>query len=333
MATPALRCLRLHFPSARIDLMLVPYVRKIVESAPWFDGIIEYSRHGEHRGVTGLLGYVRALRRNRYDLAVVLPNSFSSALLAFLSGAKRRVGYDRQGRGFLLTDPIPPPTDNGTFVPQPMVDYYLRLCEAVGATADSKKTELFVDAASEQRAEELFDKHGIGKEKAVVAINPGAAYGSSKLWELARFAEVADNLVERKNCDVALLGGPGEKQIVADIAGAARSRPANFAEEDVALDLLKSVIKRCDLLITVDSGPRHFAVAFDRPVVVLMGPTDPRYTNCNLEKTTVLRVDDLDCVPCHIKECPTNHECMTRITPEMVISAATEMLEKYARRG
>ncbi len=331
MATPALRCLRSAFPDAQIDLTMVPYVRKLVEEAPWYDNIIEYSRNNEHKGLTGLFRYVQSLRKNRYDLAVLLPNSISSALITFLAGAHRRIGYDRDRRGFLLTDPVSAPTENGVFVPQPMVEYYLKLCEALGAPVDSRKTELFVDPESERRAQKLFNKHALRGEDIVVAINPGAAYGSSKLWDTARFAEVADTLADREGCKVLLLGGPGEKQIVQEIASSARSSPVDLAEEDVALDTLKSVIKRCDLLITVDSGPRHIAVAFDKPVVVLMGPTDPRYTNSNLEKTIVLRVEDLDCAPCHIKECPTDHECMNRITPDMVIHAAKELLQKHVK--
>jgi heptosyltransferase-2 len=331
MATPALRCLRARFPAAHIDLTLVPYVREIIEGAPWFDGVIEYIPDSVHKGFGGHMQYVRRLRANRYDLAVVLPNSFSAALLAFLAGAKRRIGYDRQGRGFLLTDRVPAPTDSGKFLPQPMVNYYLRLCEHLGAVADFLKPELFVDNASESRAEELFAKYEIDGSRPVIAINPGAAYGSSKLWDTGRFAQVADELSEREGCDVVVLGSPNEREIAAEIANRARSKPANFAAEDVGLALLKSVVKRCDLLVTVDSGPRHFAVAFNKPVVVLMGPTDPRYTNCNLEKTIVLRVEDLDCVPCHIKECPTEHECMMRLTPDMVFRAATELLQKHVR--
>lgn len=331
MATPALRCLRLNFPKAQIDLTLIPYVRKILEGAPWFDAIIEYSPKGEHKGIVGHRRYLRGLRKNEYDLILVFPNSFISALLAYLSGAKLRVGYNREGRRILLTNALPRPAESGRFAPQPMVDYYLKLCEEVGATAGSKKTELFVDHASEKRAEELFAKYEIGRRRPVIAINPGAAYGSSKLWAPENFSEVCDTLLEHADCDVVLLGGPNEQNTVCEIVHAARVKPTNLAEENVPLDLLKSVIKRCDLLITVDSGPRHIAVAFDKPVVVLMGPTDPRYTNCNLEKSAILRVSDLDCAPCHIKKCPTDHECMTRITPDMVIRAASELLRKYVR--
>jgi len=328
MATPALRCLRQGFPDAHIDLTLIPYVRKIVEGAPWFDGIVEFSRDGEHKGAAGHIRYLRELRRNRYDLAVVLPNSFSSALLAFLSGARRRIGYNRGGRGFLLTDRIPAPREDGKLVPRPMGDYYLNLCEQLGLTVGSKKSQLFVDAGSEERAEKIFARHGLGRGRPVVAICPGAAYGSSKLWLPERFAQVGDRLVRHHECDVVILGGPAEKEIARHIASTARSNLANLAEENGGLDLLKSIMKRCALAITVDSGPRHFAVAFDRPVVVIMGPNDPRYTNCNLDKTIVLRADDLDCIACHKKKCPTDRECMKRITADMVLEAAKELLEK-----
>ena len=212
-----------------------------------------------------------------------------------------------------------------------MVGYYLRLCMAIGAIPESEKTEMFVDSASERRADELFWQYGIGERGAVVAIAPGAAYGSSKLWVSENFAFVADALAEAHGFDVVLVGGPNEKRIANEICEAARSKPANFVEENMSLALLKSVMKRCDLLITLDSGPRHFAVAFDKLVVVLMGPTSPRYTNCNLEKTVLLKVDRLDCAPCQLKKCPTNHECMTRITPDNVLSAVTDLLQKHGR--
>jgi heptosyltransferase-2 len=329
MATPTLRALRSRFPDARIDATLLPYVCKIVEEAPWFDELIDYDPKGEHKGLAGHARYIRKLRNNRYDLAIVLPNSFSSAMFAFLSGAKRRIGYNRQGRGPLLTDRIAAPTKDGKFVPWPMVEYYLALCKKLGIEGASRKIELFVGAESERRADELFAAYGIGEGRPVVAVNPGAAYGSSKMWASKNFAAACDMLVRRKNCDVILLGGPGEKETAREILQAARANLTNLAEEDIGLDLLKSIIKRCDLAITLDSGPRHFATAFDKPVVVLMGPTDPRYTASNLEKTTIIRIEDLDCSPCHIKNCPTEHECMTRITPEMVYEASVELLDKY----
>ena len=331
MATPVLRCLRLNFPQARIDVTLLPYVRQIIAGAPWIDNIIELPRRREGASVRGIQEYINQLRRNQYDLAVVLPNSFSSAVLAYFSGARRRIGYDRQGRGFLLTEPVAPPREKGKFVPQPMVDYYLQLCEAIGAVAGSPRTEMFVEPDAEQRAQELFNQYGIGQGKAVVALAPGAAFGSSKLWNPQNFAHVADMLAERKHCDVLVVGGPKEASIAREITAASHVQLTNLADEMMNLSLLKSVAKRCDLFITVDSGPRHFAVAFDKPVVVLMGATDPRYTNCNLEKTDIVTAEGIDCAPCQRKSCPTDHRCMTAITPEMVYAAAVNLLEQHRK--
>lgn len=97
----------------------------------------------------------------------------------------------------------------------------------------------------------------------------------------------------------------------------------------IDLALLKPMIKRCDALITNDTGPRHYAVAFDVPVVAIMGPTDPRYTAANLDKTAVIR-QELECSPCHKKVCPTDHRCMKDITAEMVIEATQKLLHEVS---
>ena len=107
-------------------------------------------------------------------------------------------------------------------------------------------------------------------------------------------------------------------------------RPRSAADtgpDRVNLELLKPLIQRCQLLVTNDTGPRHYAVAFDIPVVVIMGPTDPRYTNANLEKTIVLR-RETECSPCHLKECTLDHRCMTEITPELVLQAGKQLLQE-----
>ena len=103
----------------------------------------------------------------------------------------------------------------------------------------------------------------------------------------------------------------------------------NTGPDNVSLELLKPMIQRCQLLITNDTGPRHYAVSFDVPVVVIMGPTDPRYTNANLEKTIVLR-RDIDCAPCHQKECALHHECMAEILPQEVMGAIEQLLPEDA---
>jgi heptosyltransferase-2 len=122
-----------------------------------------------------------------------------------------------------------------------------------------------------------------------------------------------------------LFFGPGEREIVDTIMNLTSARIVDTRDEAVDLELLKPAIERCDLLVTNDTGPRHYAVAFGRPVVVVMGPTDPRYTAANLDRTIVVR-RELECSPCHKKVCPREHECMRQIQVMEVFAAVERLL-------
>jgi heptosyltransferase-2 len=124
-----------------------------------------------------------------------------------------------------------------------------------------------------------------------------------------------------------LFAGPGEEDIAKTIIQKSQSNIIDTSEDKIDLELLKPLIQRCNLLITNDTGPRHYAVAFDIPAVVIMGPTDPRYTNANLDHTIVIR-KELPCSPCHKKVCPRHHECMTEIAVEEVFAAVKKLLNR-----
>jgi heptosyltransferase-2 len=159
----------------------------------------------------------------------------------------------------------------------------------------------------------------------MVSIIPGASFGSSKCWPPEYFAEVADQLTESYGVQILIIPGPAEQEIAARIESHMRHHPFSFTERIISLEHLKAVISDSDLVITNDTGPRHYAVALDTPVVVIMGPTDPRYTNYCLTKTRLLR-EDTECGPCHLKACPTDHRCMKNISPQRVIKACEEFL-------
>ncbi len=328
MATPAFRALRASFPAAEITLVIRPYVRKVLDGAPWFDRIVPFDR----RRKGSLADAVRVIRRFRaqgFDLAVVFPNAFSTALLARLGGARKRVGYVRDRRAFLLTKAIPRPGEEpggpGAFQPVYMADYYLDLAKAAGAEPAGRLLELFLTPETERKTRALFSDLGVGDRDRLVGLNPGAAFGSSKCWMPERFAEAGDRLAERLGARCLVLAGPGEEEVQRTIASSMRSGPLVPPPEAVPLDVLKGVVARLDLLVTNDTGPRHFANAFRVPSVVLMGPTDPRYTHSGDERAVVLRAD-VDCGPCHLKTCPTDHRCMKALTPGMVVEAAEALL-------
>ena len=318
MATPALRAIRGHYPEARICLLLKPALRELADGAHWFDDIITYPDQRERAYFFRYLSLIAQLRKEAFDLAILFPNSFSSAWMVWLAGVRRRVGYARDGRRLLLTDRIEPPKRNGQFIPQPMLDYYGGLLAHLGIDCQTKNLELYVTASAQEKALTILKAQGISLDRPLVAINPSAGFGSSKYWRSDYFAQVADTLIEQYNSQILLLPGPGEFFLAEEIKGFMRHKPVVIRGEEVSLGLLKALIYYCQIFVTTDSGPRHIAVALDKPVVVVMGPTHPAYSDVGHPRTIVLR-EDIDCSPCHLRTCPTDHRCMELITPEKVL--------------
>jgi heptosyltransferase-2 len=334
-ATAALRCMRSNYPGAHIALLLKPYVRPVIAHAPWADEVIEADPRG---GLAGLLATAKRLRRlpravsgagRPYDLALLLTQSFNSALMVWLARAKRRVGHAREGRSFLLTDAVPWPGrgfSNPRLVPKVLV--YSSLLEYLGcARAADRRPEVFTSPEDEAQADELLAARGRETGRPLLAIVPGAAYGASKLWPPERFAGVADALAASRGLQAVLLTGPSEERIGEEIAQAMKSRPISFREGEVSFGALKAIVRRSALMICNDTGPRHLAIAYDVPVVVLMGPTSPVVTDSDYPRTAILR-QDVPCAPCYLRRCPTDHRCMRLITPAMVLAAAETLLDK-----
>jgi heptosyltransferase-2 len=324
MATPTFRCLRQNYPDARLIGLIRGYARGVVEDGPWFDELIEI----DDKTSRGFFNLVYQIRRLKPELAVILPNSFRSALIARLGGVKKIYGYRRSGRSALMNGGPAPQRAANRITPVPMADYYLEICHWMNLTNNQdKKPRLYVSDPLQSVGNQFLERYGISSEDMVIGINPGAKYGASKCWPPEYFARLAELLTQRWNCKLMLFIGPGEEAIGQTIVQQSKAKIINTGPDNVDLALLKPLIHRCRILVTNDTGPRHYAVAFGIPVVVIMGPTDPRYTHANLEKTTVLR-QQLDCSPCHLKECPLDHSCMREISPEAVLQAAEKLLQE-----
>ncbi len=323
MVTPAFRCIRENFADSHITLLIKRNLRGIINGSSWFDDVIEFD-YGRRKSTKDFLSLIYKLRQERFDLGFLFPNSFSSALMVWLGGVSRRVGYRRDARSFLLTDGIERLRENGKFLPTYMGDYYLKLCTHLGCKVGSRKLELFISGECKDKANALLRKYHIDR-KPFILISPGSSYGSAKLWTAEGFARTADLLKESVDCNIVLTSGPGETVLADEIEGLSKKGLINLSRASISLDVFKAIVKRCMLLITLDSGPRHFAVALDRPVVVLMGSNDPRYSESEYEIGKVIR-EDVDCSPCQLKTCPTDHRCMTRITPEKVVETCIEVL-------
>jgi heptosyltransferase-2 len=324
MATPALRALRNRYAGGRMIGVMKPYVAGVLEGGDWFDTIILNNGGPWSQSVHAVAWQ---LRQETVDLAVLFPNSFRSALTAWLGGCQRRIGYNRYGRGLLLTDSLQPVYDpKGRPLPSPIIDAYNRLAEQAGCPDPGHRMELFTIGVDEEAGDAIWQQYRLAEYPEVICLNPGAAFGSAKYWPAEYFTELACQLVEQRGSAVLVLCGPGERELARQIAaGAGRNGVHSLADHRLSLGLSKACVRRADLLITTDSGPRHFAAAFDRPVITLFGPTHIAWTETYHPRAVYLQ-KQVDCGPCQMRVCPLDHRCMKLLTPAEVFATADSLL-------
>jgi heptosyltransferase-2 len=267
-----------------------------------------------------------ALRRWRPDLTLLMPNSHRSALVAWLAGSRRTIGFGRPGRSWMLHEMLSVARDAaGQRTPRPIINDYNRLAIAAGTPWPGHRMELFTTPADEAAADAVWQAH-FGSASEVIGLNPGAAFGAAKHWPVDYFAQLAQQLVDERGSKILVLCGPGERELARQITRlCARPGVHSLADHTLSLGLTKALVRRMQLLVTTDSGPRHFAAAFDRPVVTLFGPTHIEWTETYFERALHLQ-KKVPCGPCQRRICPTDHRCMNELLPRDVFAAACRLL-------
>ena len=273
MATPVFRAVREARPQAFITAIVRPGIEELLNGTQWFNGIIEL----DMRGVRGAMRAARAVRNGSYDCALLLPNSFRSALVVTLAGIPVRIGYERDGRRKLLTHPIA--FEPGQSPTSTLDDYCALGAAALGSDLLDRRMQLVVTDVERAAASELLRE----VDRPLVLLNPGANR-ADKRWPPERFAAVADALADTHGLAGAVTGSPTERDLVSAVMKASKSGLINLVNRGVQLGSLKAVIERASLLITNDTGPRHIAAALGTPVVCLFGPTDPRWTAIEFDR-------------------------------------------------
>jgi heptosyltransferase-2 len=324
MATPALRALRDRFADARITLMGRGPILQVLGGDPRLgDATLEAPKGG----VLQLLRTARQIRRGRYDLAVLLPNSFRSAMQVYLGRVPQRAGYARDGRGWMLTDGLQPPRDPaGKLRAYPARDYYNDLVAHLDATPTSNELSLAVDPGE---AEGILEEAGYDPARPLVMVNPGGANNLSKLWLAERFAAVADELATRCNAQIILNAAPGEQEMLAPVSEALQTPPLlDFTKRNNTLGQLKALLARCDLLVTTDTGARHVGAALGASVVTIFISTDPEWARIDCPRERIVTVNQ------PFREVIAGsheHLQMVRgVTVEKVLEAAEALLDERA---
>ena len=322
MCTPALKALRENMPDKRIYFVGSDMVRDGLSPCDFADEWIKVEG-----SVFRKAGQLRTLK---FETAILFKNSISCALTVFLAGVPRRVGYYRDGRRIFLTHGIKPPRHAGKYTPAPMMDYYVNLLEFLNIRSPERRLILKTDAACEASLAVKMPQLADGKP--LIILVPGGAFGPSKCWPVEHYALAADNLIEKYNARVVVSVAPKERPISDAICGLAKNKLINLADSPVSLGELKALIARASLVITNDTGPRHIAIALNRPVITMFGPNDPEWTNSRhpLEKQLVT---DEPCAPCQKPVCPNGDaKCMRNIKVESVCAAAESLLERAGEK-
>ncbi len=325
LATPFYRAVRAAFPEAQICAVGLGATLGIVADAPWFDAALPLPPRRELHRVGPFWRAAAEVRRARFDTGYLLTNSLSSAALFWLGRVGRRIGYDRDGRGLLLTDPLPVPRPEAPDEVVPIKEYYLNLARAAGLAVDDTRVELFLGADDRLFAERFYGERGVAAGDLVVGMNPGAAYGAAKCWRADYYAATADHFIRARGARVILFSGPGEERIVEEIAALMEGTPLTVIGAGVTLKSLKGLIARCDLFVGNDSGPIQIAIAFNLPVVTIFGSTPVEYAATDYPRVRQLSAH-VECAPCKHRVCPIDHRCMTRVTPDRVIREAEALL-------
>ena len=332
LATPVLAALRAHFRKARITYLLRPYVREILDGCGWHDQDVQWPMGGGLAREMRTLHLARRLKDAGFDLAILLTNSLRSALVVWRAGVERRVGYAREGRGWLLTDRLKPLKRDGEFVPTPILPYYIKLAEHVGCAVTDRRLRLEITPAQERAGRDLQRAHRLDDGKPYALVNPGAAFGASKCWLPGRFAQVCDRLAEAHGLRPVLVGAPHEAPLMQEIAGQARAQVVCCDQPGTTLGTLKVVMRDAALLVCNDTGPRHYGAAFNVPTVTLFGPTHQAWTDTDYGREIKLQVP-VECGPCQLKKCPLDLRCQTGLTVEMVMDAVGEVLRRAGEDG
>jgi|YelNatPaOPRAMG01_1025707.scaffolds.fasta_scaffold01353_4 heptosyltransferase-2 len=335
MATPAVHRLRELDPFAHLAVLCPAQLADLWRHNPHVNEVIAFDRRPP----------LARLRAGRFDVAVLLPNSFRAAWEAWRAGIPQRVGQAGHWRRALLTDVVPEPAGERpghrtitvagqTFTTKTYAarrhesQRFLDIVGHLGARRDPLPPRIWL-APGETPALTKFFHEG---RRPFFALNAGAEFGPAKRWPADRFAEAAQRIAAAVPCRWLLVGGPGDVPLARQIETALRAHltdprdVVNVAGQTTLAELCV-LLKFCRLVLTNDTGPMHLAEAVGTPVVAVFGSTSPAMSGPTGTHSRVVRVP-VECSPCFLRECPIDFRCMHQVTVAMVVAAALEVWQE-----
>ncbi|SNB45022.1 lipopolysaccharide heptosyltransferase II [Geobacter sp. DSM 9736] len=338
LTVPFLRNLRRAEPDAFIAWVVAPGSAEVVQGIPYVDELIFWDpptihadSRSTHRTFRDKVSFIRELRARKFDKVYVLKRSLSSAIMAILSGARERVGFDTEGRGFLLTKRVPYRHD------QHEVQNFLDVLRADGVKVEDDHLEAWLTEEERQFTEDYFLRAGVAADEPIVGIHPFSA-NPPRAWHIDNFIEVARRLQENYGARILFFGGPRDEEALPALR-AGLTTPPLFAVGKTTLRQTMALLSRCKLLVCNDSGIMHLAASMQVPLVAIFGPQSPVKFGPWGENSRVV-YSAFQCSPCRqkfFKECePTERgrpECVEAIDVDAVFTQCTTLLDSRRERG
>ena len=330
MATPTLRALRSGLPSdTEIIGISRPGPAALLHGTLLIDEFIKYNSQSCDRK-QNRWALIDRLKKADLDAVLLLTNSLSSAAVAWAAGIPRRIGYAKDCRGLLLSDRVKAAEDHQSSGDSSLIESYLHLAQRIGCEPAGKHMELTVDPADTIRATKILELNGFRQDRPLIVINNSAASAKSRCWPQQYLVYLCQQLLDDSNAQILLHAGPNDREqanAVCELVNSADVQSMGLWH-DLPLGLSKAIIEKATMVVTSDSGPRHIAVALNRPVISLFGSTAPQATQTYNINETILESFQ-ECRPCYKAECPMrHHRCMREISVDQVQSAILALLTR-----
>jgi len=318
LALPALQCLSQNYPDAEIWVATRNWGEGIFKSISFIKDVLVLPDQAD---LKNLRNAAQKIKEKRFDIGLLLTNSFASALSFFMASIPERWGYSKDGRRLLLTQGIPLTEKE---MSRHQVHYYLGLLSRLGMK--THKPQLFFPVREDETKETEQNLLSLTRKESrlLITFHPGASYGPAKRWPVEFFISLGARLQKEKGALILITGTSAESNL-ADQISSQLPESSIVLTGKTSVRQLASVLKLSHLFISNDSGPMHIANALKTPVVALFGPTNPMRTGPFQEPSVVLK-KDVPCWPCSYRECPFDHRCMTQISPDEVFEACQNFL-------
>ena len=322
LATPVLAAVRHHFPGAHITMVVGEWIYELLQGEPTIDKVVTYNSNlagnvKKHR--IGLMEHIRrvySLSREEVDLVIDLRGNLGSILVALLGNARYRAD-----RGTFRCRDI---FRKGRLIDHNKheVQINLDILKQVGITEEKPYINLAVQEIEREKVKDILKAHQIDGSRKLVAIHPGASW-EGKRWDKGNFAALADKIMQHYDVTVVLTGSKDELPLTRKVAELMKKKPVNLTGE-LSLRLLLALYERCLLWIGNDTGPMHLAVAVQKPVVALYGPTSPEKFGPSSPDSVIIR-KEISCSPCKQHTCRfSTYRCMEAVSVEDVWKKITE---------